>query len=120
MGLAAGTTLFVFFIPSVSTPELAVALMALFMFAHGFWITNYITSIADIFGTKGTATVVGLSGTAGTLSSLLINPVIGSIVQDYSYSPLWIVAGFLYPLAFVLFLIFVPRIQPLQEELNIV
>ena len=114
MGIAAATTLSVFFIPSVATPELAVALMALFMFAHGFWITNYITSIADIFGTKGTATVVGLSGTAGTLSSLLINPVIGSVVQDYSYSPLWIVSGFLYPVAFALFLIFVPRIQPLS------
>ena len=120
MGIAAGTTLFVFFIPSVSTPELAVALMALFMFAHGFWITNYITSIADIFGTKGTATVVGLSGTAGTLSSLLINPIIGSIVQDYSYRPLWIVSGFLYPLAFLLLLIFVPRIQPLSSAGGIV
>ena len=34
MGIAAGTTLSVFFIPSVATPELAVALMALFMFAQ--------------------------------------------------------------------------------------
>lgn len=114
MGIAAAMTLAVLFIPSVLTPELAVALMAVFMFAHGFWITNYITSIADIFGNKGTATVVGLSGTAGTLSSLLINPLVGLIVQDYSYSPMWIVSGFLYPLAFALFLIFIPRIEPVK------
>ncbi len=120
MGIAAAMTLTVPFIATVSTPELAVALMALFMFAHGFWITNYITSIADIFGNKGTATVVGLSGTAGTLSSLLINPMIGLIVQNYTYTPLWVVAGFLYPLAFVFFMITIPKIQllPVAEEKN--
>ena len=117
MGIAAALTLTVPFITSVSTPEIAVALMALFMFAHGFWITNYITSIADIFGNRGTATVVGLSGTAGTLSSLIINPMIGLIVENYSYSPLWFVAGFLYPLAFILFLIYIPKIKllPMAE-----
>lgn len=117
MGIAAALTLSVLFITSVSTAELAVALMALFMFAHGFWITNYITSISDMFGNKGTATVVGLSGTAGTLSSLVINPMIGWIVINYSYSPLWMVAGLLYPLAYVLFLVFVPKIRllPLAE-----
>ncbi|MEX1240358.1 MAG: MFS transporter [Cyclobacteriaceae bacterium] len=111
MGIAAVLTLTVPFITSVSTPEIAVALMALFMFAHGFWITNYITAIADVFGNRGTATVVGLSGTAGTLSSLVINPMIGLIVENYSYSPLWLVAGFLYPMAFILFIIFIPKIK---------
>lgn len=111
MGIAAALTLSVPFITSVSTAEFAVALMALFMFAHGFWITNYITAISDVFGDKGTATVVGLSGTAGTLSSLLINPLIGLIVENYSYSPLWFVAGFLYPLAFIVFIIFIPKIK---------
>jgi ACS family hexuronate transporter-like MFS transporter len=114
MGIAAALTLTVPFITLVSTPEIAVALMALFMFAHGFWITNYITAIADVFGNRGTATVVGLSGTAGTLSSLLINPMIGLIVGNYSYSPLWFVAGFLYPMAFLLFIIFVPKIKLLS------
>lgn len=111
MGMAAVLTMTVPFITSVSTPEMAVALMALFMFAHGFWITNYITSIADVFGNKGTATVVGLSGTAGTFSSLLINPMLGLIIENYSYSPLWLVAGFLYPLAFIIFIIFIPKIK---------
>jgi ACS family hexuronate transporter-like MFS transporter len=111
MGIAAFLTLCVLFITSVSTPEMAVALMALFMFAHGFWITNYITSISDVFGAKGTATVVGLSGTAGALSSLLINPLIGLIIQQYSYTPLWFVAGLLYPLAFIIFIVFLPPIR---------
>jgi ACS family hexuronate transporter-like MFS transporter len=104
MGIAAAITITSPFIVMVSTAEIAVALMALFMFAHGFWITNYITSISDVFGNRGTATVVGLSGTAGAISSLIINPFIGLVVQNFSYGPLWLATGVLYPVAFIIFI----------------
>ena len=90
MGIAALLTTVAPFIASVDSVEMAITLMAVVMFAHGFWITNYITAIADIFGEKGTSTVVGLSGTAGAISSLVINPLIGLVIQTYSYSPMWI------------------------------
>lgn len=114
MGIAALLTVAAPFIAWVSSVEMAVALMAVIMFAHGFWITNYITAISDIFGTNGTATVVGLSGTAGAVSGLIMNPLIGLIVQNYSYTPIWIVSGFMYPLAFILFIIFIRSIRPLS------
>jgi ACS family hexuronate transporter-like MFS transporter len=104
MGIASAITITSPFIVMVSTAEIAVALMALFMFAHGFWITNYITSISDVFGNRGTATVVGLSGTAGAISSLIINPFIGLVVQNFSYGPLWLATGVLYPVAFIIFI----------------
>jgi len=104
MGIAAAITITSPFIVMVSTAEIAVALMALFMFAHGFWITNYITSISDVFGNRGTATVVGLSGTAGAISSLIVNPFIGLVVQNFSYGPLWLATGVLYPVAFIIFI----------------
>ncbi|WP_434400869.1 MFS transporter [Sphingobacterium spiritivorum] len=113
MGVAAGLTLCAPFIAFVDSYQLAIALLALLLFAHGFWITNYITAISDIFGSKATSTVVGLSGTAGALSSLLVNPFIGEIVTRYSYTPLWITAGLMYPLGFFLFLVFIPRIKAL-------
>jgi ACS family hexuronate transporter-like MFS transporter len=90
---------------------MAIALMTLVMVAHGFWITNYITAISDIFGANGTATVVGLSGTAGAVSGLLINPLIGFIVQTYSYTPVWIMVGFMYPIAFIILILFIPKIK---------
>ncbi len=114
MGLAALLTLSAPFIATVSSVEMAVALMTLVMFAHGFWITNYITAIADIFGAGGTSTVVGLSGSAGAISGLVINPLIGLIVQHYSYNPIWMALGFMYPLAFILLIAFIPNIRPLQ------
>lgn len=111
MGIAAGFTLLVPMITLSSSVGVAILLMSIMMFAHGFWITNYITAIADVFGAKATSSVVGLSGTAGAVSGLLINPLMGLIVQNYSYDPLWIGAGLMYPIAFVIFLIFIPQIK---------
>jgi len=113
MGIAAAATLSGPFIAWVSSVEAAVALMTLVMVAHGFWITNYITAIADSYGARGTATVVGLSGTAGALAGLLVNPFIGFIVQHYSYTPVWLVLGLMYPLAFLVLIVFIPKIRML-------
>lgn len=114
MGVAAALTISAVLVQNVSSVALAIGLMSVLLFAHGFWITNYITAIADVFGARGTSTVVGLSGTAGALSGLIINPFIGWVVQHYSYSPLWIICGLLYPLAFVIFIVFVPKISSLK------
>ncbi|GAB3994009.1 MFS transporter [Spirosoma daeguense] len=116
MGIAAALTLAAPAIEWVSSVNVAVALMAVFMFAHGFWITNYITSISDMFGQKATSTVVGLSGTAGAVSGLLLNPLMGVVIQNYSYRPLWIASGLLYPLAFVILILLIPKIKALSLE----
>lgn len=113
MGIAALLTLAAPAIEWVSSVNVAVGLMAVFMFAHGFWITNYITAISDMFGQRATSTVVGLSGTAGAVSGLLLNPLMGVLIQHYSYRPLWIASGLLYPLAFLLFILLIPTIQEL-------
>lgn len=116
MGVAAALTLVTPMVEWVASVEVAIALMSVFMFAHGFWITNYITAISDIFGEGATSTVVGLSGTAGAVSGLLLNPLMGLIIQNYSYQPLWIASGMLYPLAFLVFIFLIPQIKPLYES----
>ncbi|WAC15309.1 MFS transporter [Dyadobacter pollutisoli] len=118
MGFAAALTLAVPLTEYTSEVAVAVAMMAVYMFAHGFWITNYITCISDMFGPKATSTVVGLSGTAGAISSLVLNPLIGKIVQDYSYRPMWIAAGLLYPVAFAAFVLLIPKIRFLFQEVE--
>lgn len=114
MGIAAALTLAAPLIEWVSSIEIAVACMSIFMLAHGFWITNYITAIADMFGQNATSTVVGLSGTAGAISGLLLNPLMGAVIQEYTYRPLWIASGLLYPFAFGLLMVFIPRIQAIE------
>lgn len=115
MGIGATMTIPVLFITNINSVVLVVFIMSLAFFAHGLWITNYITSISDVFGKTTTSTIVGLSGTAGAISSLIINPLTGYIVA-YSYTPLWIYAGIMYPVAFMIFTIFLPKIQEKNSQ----
>lgn len=111
MGFAALLTIPIVSVGFIHSYVVILVLMSLAFFAHGLWITNYITSISDVFGKDVTSTVVGLSGTAGAISSLVLNPFIGYVITTYSYTPLWWYAGILYPLAFLFFLKFIPQIE---------
>ena len=111
MGAAALLMLPVLFVKFAPSPEFVIMIMCVAFFAHGLWITNYITSIGDVFGHSMTSTVVGLSGTAGAISALIINPVIGLIITNFSYNPMWIYAGAMYLIAFIGFIIFIPEIK---------
>lgn len=110
MGIAAVLTVPVFFISWIESTTIVIVVMSLAFFAHGLWITNYITCIGDTFGKKSTSTIVGLSGSAGAISSLIINPLTGYIIT-YSYTVLWIYAGLMYPIAFIIFVLFIPKIK---------
>ncbi len=112
MGAAALLTMTAPLTATVQTVGMAVFFMSLIMLAHGFWITNYITITSELFGKNATSTVVGMAGSAGAVAGLIINPLIGVIVQNYSYLPLWIASGVLYPLAFILLITFIKNIRP--------
>jgi ACS family hexuronate transporter-like MFS transporter len=96
--------------------EWVIAIMTLVFFAHGLWITNYITSISDSFGKRATSTIVGMSGTAGALSAVILNPLIGLIVTKFSYEPVWWYAGLMYLVPFILFMILVPKLKLLNLD----
>jgi ACS family hexuronate transporter-like MFS transporter len=114
MGIAAVLMFPVLFVKLAPSPESVIVIMCIAFFAHGLWITNYITSISDTFGHSVTSTVVGLSGTAGAVSAFVINPVIGLIITSFSYNPMWIYAGSMYLVAFIGFIVFIPRIKLLE------
>jgi MFS transporter, ACS family, hexuronate transporter len=114
MGAASLLMFPVLFVRVAMSPESIILIISIAFFAHGLWITNYITSISDTFGSKVTSTVVGLSGTAGAISAFVINPVIGLIITKFSYSPIWIYAGSMYLVAFIGFVIFIPTIKLLK------
>jgi len=110
MGLAALLTIASSFAGSVSSVSLALGMMALLMFAHGFWITNYVTIISERFPAGAVGTVMGFSGAIGAVGGILANTAIGAVVDRFSYGPVWLVSGCMYPLAFgVLMLTIRPR-----------
>jgi ACS family hexuronate transporter-like MFS transporter len=114
MGIAALLTIPLIFTGTINSYIVILILMVLAFFAHGLWITNYITAIGDIYGKYNTSSIVGFSGTAGAVSSMIINPLTGLIVSTWSYNPLWIYAGIMYPVAFIILLFFIPKIKPMS------
>ena len=116
MGLAAALTMVAPLTVVASTAEMAIVFMSLIMFAHGFWITNYITITSELFGKNATSTVVGMSGSAGAIAGLLVNPLIGKIVEGYSYVPMWIASGIMYPLGFIILVLTIRKVAPLSLQ----
>lgn len=93
----------------------AVTLLAVLMFAHGFWMTNYMTMIGDLFPASSVGTVVGLTGTAGGVAGFLSSLAVGRIVEAVSFTPVMLACGVLYPAALAVLLIAIPRIERLAN-----
>ncbi len=109
MGLAAVLTPISILALFVPTSALAVLLLGALLFAHGFWMTNYMTLTADLFPASTVASVVGIAGTAGGFSGFLANLLTGYVVEALGFSPIFIVCGLLYPVGFCLILLTVRR-----------
>jgi ACS family hexuronate transporter-like MFS transporter len=100
----------------VQRTETAILLMSVLMFAHGFWITNYMTLIGDLFPSRVVATVVGLTGTAGGIGGFLTSLVIGRVVQHISFTPVFIAAGVTYPICVTILLRAIKEIKPIEIQ----
>jgi len=114
LGLGASLTPFSILCVFVSSPGLAIALMSVLIFAHGFWISNYMTVIGDLFPTRAVGSVAGVSGSAGGVGGILSSLIVGLVAQYGSYSPLFMACGLLYPIGFAVILLTIPRIRPLE------
>ncbi len=111
MGVAAMVTPISILSMFVERMDVAVGLMAVQMFAHGFWITNYITLTGDLLPPRSVGTVVGLCGCAGGLSGFLTTKLVGMVVDRFSFVPVFIAAGVLYPIGFLVILLTIGRVQ---------
>ena len=116
MGFAALLTPFSILSLRAEGPRLAICLMSILMFAHGFWITNYITLTSDLYPERSVATVVGLCGSAGGLGGILSSLAIGALAQHGRYNLLFITCGVMYLIAFALILVTVRKVEPLRFE----
>jgi len=84
------------------TPALAIGLMAVLMFAHGIWITNFMTLVGETVAADEIATTVGLTGMCGGIAGMLSNLVIGPVVDHYSFGPIFLASAVVYPLAWLI------------------
>jgi ACS family hexuronate transporter-like MFS transporter len=116
MGVAATLTPISILAMFVDRMDVAILLMSVLMFAHGFWITNYITLTGELVPQRSVGTVVGLCGSAGGISGYLTTRLIGAIVDRFSFVPVFVVAGVMYPIGFLVILLTVPYTRPAEEK----
>ncbi|MGH9839180.1 MAG: hypothetical protein ACREEM_10380, partial [Blastocatellia bacterium] len=82
----------------VSSPALAVALIAALMFGHAAW--GNITLPAEVFPRRAVGTVSGFGGALGGLAGVITQLTIGWVVQHLSFAPIFAAISVMYLLAF--------------------
>jgi ACS family hexuronate transporter-like MFS transporter len=77
----------------------AIAITCLITFMCQLWNTNIATLSADIMDGSETASVMGLMGSAGSLTGAVFMTVVGFIVTGFGYTHIFALAAILHPLA---------------------
>ena len=109
------------------TPWVAVGLIGLAGAAHQAWSANLFTTVSDMFPKQAVASVTGMGGLAGSLSSAVFPYVTGAVLDHYKarndvsggYAILFVFCGFAYLVAFVVNSLLAPRLDPVPLRQNL-
>jgi ACS family hexuronate transporter-like MFS transporter len=97
-------------VPFVESAYTALGLMTLVLFAYQFWVNNVQAIPGDVFPSRAVGGVFGLGGSAAGLGSLLAMLGTGWTAQHFSFTPVFIAAALMGPLAATALLLLVGRI----------
>jgi ACS family hexuronate transporter-like MFS transporter len=80
-----------------------VALISVATACHQAWSANLFTVASDVFPKHAVGSVVGFGAMCGGIGGLFMNLIAGGMLQWLgSYAPLFVFAGFMHPLAWIL------------------
>jgi ACS family hexuronate transporter-like MFS transporter len=100
----------------VESAYTALFLIAVAMFAIQIKSSSLFTVPADLFGSHNVASVWGLSGAAGSFGGMLFTPVVGWLVDNISYAPVFVIVSAMHIVSALLVMMLIPRIEPLKES----
>ena len=96
-------------IPFTPSSTMALAIISVVTFAHMAWKTNQMTVTNDIYPVHVVGSVSGLTAFGNGLGGAVFTWMTGQIVQHYSYTPVFIIMGFLHPAAYIVFRLLVKK-----------
>lgn len=102
-------------ISSVPSPLMAVSIAAIAAFAHMSWLISLSTIIVDIYPKPLVGTVFGLVAAGSGFGGMISTGLVGRAVTFYSYAPVFLVMGFLHPIAY-LFILTIGRARRLHQS----
>jgi ACS family hexuronate transporter-like MFS transporter len=85
------------------SPASALSIMCLVAFAHMGWKTCLMTVNNDIYPSAIVGSVSGIIAFGSGLGAVLFTNLTGHLVQNYSYSIVFVLMGFLHPTAYLIF-----------------
>ena len=85
--------------PLVPNAGLAIGCVCFVTVGHALWIANLQALPADLFAPGLVGTVSGVSGSGGAIGGALASLGTGWLVQHFSYTPVFLMAGLMHPLS---------------------
>jgi len=85
--------------PLLPNAGLAIGAICFITTGHGFWVANLQALPADLFPAGEVGTATGFSGMGGAIGGILANLGTGWIVQNFTYAPVFLLAGLMHPLS---------------------
>ncbi|MFL1013465.1 MFS transporter [Flavisericum labens] len=102
---------------------LAIFLIGLGAAGHQAWSANIFTLASDVFPKKATASVVGIGGMLGAVAGIIADALLGSVLDqagNTGYFWAFLVAGSCYLIILGLVHLLMPKMTPLDENLNLI
>ena len=106
MAALAPLGVFIGFVPSL---WIAILLMGLLAFISQSWTTNIAALATDIFPRSIVGAIAGMLGTAGGLGAAAFSQGIGKIVHSFGFSPVFVLAAVLMPIAVTILAVLLTR-----------
>ena len=100
---------------------IAVLLIALAAAGHQAWSANLFTVVSDIFPKKATASVTGIGGMIGAAAGLTADFSLGRVLESSGpggYFFAFLLAGSMYLIVLGIMHLLIPKMRPLDENLN--
>ena len=95
----------------VASPYAALGCIGVTLFAFQFWIGNVQALPTDLVGMSALGSVSGAAGTAAGIGAMIFTLSTGWVVDHFSYTPILVVAGLLAPVASIILLFTLGRIE---------
>src|SRR5450631_1948756 len=117
LGLSAALMPFILFVPHVSV-FWAITLFSMAYFGQQSWATLVMTLPADIFPMSSVGAVAGLVGCGGALGGIVFGELVGYLLDHgFGYGPVFMLAATFHVIGFIVILVTVPTVGPLDYEL---
>ena len=95
---------------------LSLALIGVATFAFAAWGTMMLTLPTDLFSSRETGSVAGMAGTGAGLGGLAFTFVIGIVVDRFSYTPIFLMAGLMPIVALGVVQLLIPQIAKTEAR----